>query len=119
MQIFWAGQFPEPGCQHLVEGFIQMVPEIPREVIRNFFLADADDQELDIRPLLPTLRVPTLVLHGEVDRGIPMEAGRYIADYIPGAQFYVFKGGGHQPAFTATAEFAGVVRNFIRTRRAM
>jgi pimeloyl-ACP methyl ester carboxylesterase len=61
--------------------------------------------------------VPTLVLHGEDDRLFPVEAGRYLAEHIPGAQFYAFRGRGHLLVATATAEFAQVVRNFVRTGR--
>jgi hypothetical protein len=41
-----------------------------------------------------------------------------VASHIPGADFYI-KGRGHLLAFTATAEFAQVVRNFVRTGRAV
>jgi pimeloyl-ACP methyl ester carboxylesterase len=44
-----------------------------------------------------------------------VEAGRYLVDHIPDAQIYLFKGRGHAPMFTATAEFVQVIRNFIRT----
>jgi pimeloyl-ACP methyl ester carboxylesterase len=57
--------------------------------------------------------MPTLVLHGDEDRLIPYEAGRRLAELIPGAQFYTFKGRGHALYATATAEFVQVVRNFL------
>jgi hypothetical protein len=56
----------EAGCQKLVERFIQLWRRIPLETLKNFFLLD--DPGRDVRPLLPALRAPTLVLHGEVDR---------------------------------------------------
>jgi pimeloyl-ACP methyl ester carboxylesterase len=40
-----------------------------------------------------------------------------MAENIPGAQFYVFKGRCHLPVATATAEFAQVVKRFVRTGR--
>jgi pimeloyl-ACP methyl ester carboxylesterase len=40
----------------------------------------------DVRHILPVLRVPTLVLHSEGDRPVPIALGRYIAEHIPGAR---------------------------------
>ena len=68
--------------------------------------------------VLPRLRVPTLILHGDDDRSVPYAAGRYLAEHIPGAQRYTFKGRGHAVYATATIEFAQAVRSFIRTGRA-
>jgi class 3 adenylate cyclase len=53
------------------------------------------NKELDIRHVLPLVRVPTLVLHGAEDRLVPVEAGRFLADRIPGARFVVQEGIGH------------------------
>jgi pimeloyl-ACP methyl ester carboxylesterase len=91
-----------------------MALEVPEEVAQNFL---AEDPGRELRPLLPTLRVPTLVLHGEEDGVSPLEHGRYLADHIPGAQFYVLKGRGHGLFITAAAELARVVHSFIRTGR--
>jgi class 3 adenylate cyclase/pimeloyl-ACP methyl ester carboxylesterase len=41
----------------------------------------------DVRAVLPTIRVPTLVLHHSDDEYIPPAQGRYIADRIPGAKY--------------------------------
>jgi class 3 adenylate cyclase len=43
--------------------------------------------EMDVRALLPTVRVPTLVLHRTDDPFIPSEWGRDVADRIPGAKY--------------------------------
>jgi class 3 adenylate cyclase len=44
-------------------------------------------QETDIRHVLPTIRVPTLVLHRVDDRIIPVEHGRYLGAHIAGARY--------------------------------
>ena len=41
--------------------------------------------EIDVRHMLPTIRVPTLVLHRTGDRCLLVEEGRYVASLIPGA----------------------------------
>jgi class 3 adenylate cyclase len=48
--------------------------------------------ELDVRAVLPTVRVPTLVVHHSGDQLIPPEWGRYIADHIPGAKYVELPG---------------------------
>ena len=48
--------------------------------------------EVDVRALLPTVRVPTLVLHHTDDPVIPPEWGKYIADHIPGAKYVQLPG---------------------------
>ena len=46
----------------------------------------------DVRALLPTLAVPTLVLHRVGNRIVPVGAGRYLADQIPGANYVELPG---------------------------
>jgi class 3 adenylate cyclase len=45
------------------------------------------NSEIDVRALLPAIRVPTLVLNRRGDPIAPPEAGRYMADRIPGSRF--------------------------------
>jgi class 3 adenylate cyclase len=49
----------------------------------------------DVRPLLPSIPVPTLVLHREGNRYIRLGAGRYLAEHIPDAKFVVLPGEDH------------------------
>ena len=44
---------------------------------------------------LPSIDVPTLVLHGEEDRLVPIANGHFIADRIPAAQFVALPGASH------------------------
>ena len=105
----------EPGCQKLIEGSIRIWSQMSPEVLKNFF--KLDDPGCDVRALLPALQMPTLVLHGEADRNIPVEMGRWTSEQIAGAQFYVLKGRCHMFPATAAVEFADVIRRFIRTGR--
>jgi pimeloyl-ACP methyl ester carboxylesterase len=45
------------------------------------------NSEIDVRPVLPTIRVPTLVMHRAGDLAVPVEAGRHIAGQIPKAKY--------------------------------
>ena len=53
--------------------------------------------EIDVRDVLPAIRVPTLVLHRTGDRGVPVEAGRYLAQHIPDAKLVELPGVDHYP----------------------
>src|SRR6266542_3546540 len=44
------------------------------------------NKEIDVRQVLPAIRVPTLVLHGTEDTIVPIEVARYVADRISGAR---------------------------------
>ncbi|OBH52545.1 adenylate/guanylate cyclase domain-containing protein [Mycobacterium sp. E2479] len=46
----------------------------------------------DVRAVLPTIRVPTLVVHHSDDEFIAPAQGRYIADHIPGAKYVELPG---------------------------
>jgi class 3 adenylate cyclase len=48
---------------------------------------------LDMRAVLPTIRVPTLVMHHEAAQIIPLDHARYLADHIGGAKLVVLPGG--------------------------
>ena len=48
--------------------------------------------EMDVRAVLPTIRVPTLVVQHADDPFIPPEKGRYVADHIPGAKYVELPG---------------------------
>jgi class 3 adenylate cyclase len=53
--------------------------------------------EIDVRHVLPTLRVPTLVLHRRGDRVVNRRAGEWMADQIPGARYLELPGRDHMP----------------------
>jgi pimeloyl-ACP methyl ester carboxylesterase len=61
------------------------------------------NKEIDIRHVLPTVRVPTLVLHGTDDTVVPIEVARYLATRIPTARLVELPDVGHL-AFQASAE---------------
>lgn len=46
----------------------------------------------DIRSILKTIRVPTLVLHRSGNRAFPVEHGRYLGENIPGAKYVELDG---------------------------
>jgi pimeloyl-ACP methyl ester carboxylesterase/DNA-binding winged helix-turn-helix (wHTH) protein len=62
---------------------LQRVSASPENAARIMEACDA----INVRPLLPTLTVPTLVFHCDRDRAVPPEEGRIIAAEIPNTRF--------------------------------
>jgi pimeloyl-ACP methyl ester carboxylesterase len=52
---------------------------------------------IDVTGVLPVIGVPTLVLHRVGDPVIPVEAGRYTAEHVPGAVYIELDGDDHVP----------------------
>jgi class 3 adenylate cyclase len=69
-------------------------------------------EEIDVRCALPSVRVPTLVLHAEGDF---LDAGmsKYLADHIPGARLVELKGVDHYPWFGDVDGLVAEVEEFI------
>jgi pimeloyl-ACP methyl ester carboxylesterase len=53
--------------------------------------------QIDVRGVLPAIRVPTLVLHRSGDRTLDVRGARYLAERIPGAKLVEFPGDDHLP----------------------
>ncbi len=68
---------------------------------------------IDVRPVLPTITVPTLVLHARDDPAVPVQSGRYLADHIPGARMVELRGADHAPWFTEPDRIATEIEQFL------
>jgi pimeloyl-ACP methyl ester carboxylesterase/DNA-binding CsgD family transcriptional regulator len=55
------------------------------------------NMEIDVREVLPAIRVPTLVLHRAGDQTVLVGNGRYLAERIPGARYVELPGDDHLP----------------------
>ena len=65
---------------------------------------------------LRLVKAPTLVIHGEYDRVVPLETGRQLAGSIPGARLVVIADAGHASNQEQPAAFNAAVREFLTTR---
>jgi class 3 adenylate cyclase len=85
-------------------------PEQVAAVVRSSY-------EADVRALLPSISVPTLVLHREDDRFIHLGAGRYLAEHIPHAKFVVLPGGDHLSFVGDTDSLVDEIEEFLTGAR--
>jgi pimeloyl-ACP methyl ester carboxylesterase len=82
--------------------------------VKSFALLNA---AIDVSSILPTVRVPTLVLHRQKDIVIPVDLGRELAAKIHGARFIEYPGGDHA-FFTGDVEaLFGDIEEFVTGHR--
>jgi class 3 adenylate cyclase/pimeloyl-ACP methyl ester carboxylesterase len=67
---------------------------------------------IDVRPILPTLSAPTLVIHARDDL-VPVQFGRYLADHIPGARYLEVDGAAHAPWVTEPDKILTGIEEFL------
>jgi pimeloyl-ACP methyl ester carboxylesterase len=77
------------------------------------------NSQIDVRNILPTIRVPTLVVHRTEDVTINVEGGRYLAEHIPGARYVELPGTDHIPFVGENAaEVADAIEEFLTGSKA-
>jgi class 3 adenylate cyclase len=86
-------------------------PDLMADIVRAGF-------EADVRPLLPSISVPTLVLHREGNRFIRLGAGRYLAEHIPSAKFVALPGDDHVLFVGDTDALVDEIEEFLTGARA-
>jgi class 3 adenylate cyclase len=80
--------------------------------------------EIDVRDILPSVRVPTLLIHRAGDRAIPAKSSRFMSERIPNAKYVELEGEDHlwfvgdvDAIFDEVEEFlTGVRRNVVKDR---
>ena len=68
---------------------------------------------IDVRPILPTITAPTLVIHAREDPAVPVQCGRYLADHIPGARYLEVEGADHAPWLTDPDRILTEIEEFL------
>ena len=69
----------------------------------------------DIRDNLNDIKVPTLIIHGSIDKICPVGAGRYMAKKIPDSKLIILEGVGHAPFLTQPERVNKEIKEFIAT----
>ncbi|MBF6591463.1 MAG: alpha/beta fold hydrolase, partial [Ktedonobacterales bacterium] len=68
----------------------------------------------DLRPLLPRIAAPTLLIWGDRDEDTPLADARLMERMIPDAGLVVFEGAGHYAYLEQSARFCHIVKTFFR-----
>jgi len=70
-------------------------------------------QETDLVPLLHHLRVPTLVVCGELDQATPPALNKAVVEKVAGARYVELPGCGHCPPLEQPREFITAIKDFV------
>jgi pimeloyl-ACP methyl ester carboxylesterase len=71
------------------------------------------NKEIDVRHVLPAIRVPTLILHGAKDTRVPIDVARYMADRIPGATLLKQPAAAHLATGDAAKQIVVEIQRFL------
>jgi pimeloyl-ACP methyl ester carboxylesterase len=71
------------------------------------------NEEIDISGILPSVHVPTLVIHRTGDPAINVEGGRELARLIPNARMLELPGVDHMPSLGDMEAIAGAIEEFL------
>jgi class 3 adenylate cyclase len=70
--------------------------------------------QVDVRPVLSAIAVPTLVVQNAEDNWVPVERGRELADLIPTSTYAEVPIRGHIPALADMGAFIDPIESFLR-----
>jgi class 3 adenylate cyclase len=73
--------------------------------------------EIDVREVLPTIQVPTLVIQRHGDHDVRPEEGRYVASRIPGARLLELEGDDHLPWIGDSDAVLDAIEEFLTGQR--
>lgn len=94
-------------------GRLERLAASPATIRRIFELIG----EVDVRDVLPSIRVPTLVMHRTEDSAIKVEHSRYIASKIPGSRYVELEGGDNMFSVGDWEALIGEIEEFLTGTR--
>jgi pimeloyl-ACP methyl ester carboxylesterase/DNA-binding CsgD family transcriptional regulator len=106
-----AGLFLPHGSGDEIEAFSRYQRRSADAAVAAAFL-DLD-LTADLRPLLPSLAMPVLVLHRRGDRTVPIGRGRELAALLPNARFVPLAGDSHLPWMDDRRELQRALAGFL------
>ena len=110
----WRGSLPEHEVRRRVqEARSASVPDVRASSLHAALSAMA---EADLRDVLPTIAVPTLLVWGDRDERSPLAVAHAFEAAIPAVELVVLPGAGHLSNLEAPAAFNDAVRRFAGTR---
>ena len=95
-------------------GEVTLPGEAPEVADRIFTMQPAEP--IDWAERLPKRKLPTLLIHGELDVFCRTEVMQYIHSLIPGSRLVVMEGSGHVPAMTRPMDVAREIEAYFGER---
>jgi pimeloyl-ACP methyl ester carboxylesterase len=103
--------FPQGARTEVVEGYVAIMADRHPAGVRAMLRAMAG---ADLRDVLPSISIPTLLLYGEKDARSPLAVAQEMHERIPGSTLVVLPGVGHMGNLEAPEAFNATVRSFLR-----
>jgi len=111
---YLSGMFSECPSQEIQEQLAMIMAEFHPLGFRLMATALA---QADTRDLLPSIRVPTLLIWGDADKRSPMSVAYQMRDAMPAARLAVISGAGHVSNLEAPTQFNAEVLAFYAASR--
>ena len=111
VESFLPGLFARPVPPEVTTEVVAIMCDARTEGVRPMSEAFA---VADLRPALPGVNVPTLVIHGEADTRAPLHVAETLHQAIAGSQLRVLPGVGHCCNVEHPEAFNDAVREFLR-----
>ena len=112
-QRLFTRMWPEPHSLKGIEDCTDWAGETtPDVLIQSLRAIDGEN----VHELLPRLAVPTLALHGTLDKIVPYTHAETMVVAIPGARFVTFEGGGHALHGRHAVKVNHLIRDFVLDR---
>jgi class 3 adenylate cyclase len=106
------GKVQDPGFMEWA-GRLERLAASPSTIRRIFDLIG----EFDVRDVLPSIRVPTLVMHRTEDTFIQVDHSRYMASKIPGARYVELEGEDNMFSLGDSDALIGEIEEFLTGTR--
>lgn len=113
VRSYLPGLFTEAAPQQVIDEAVTMMLQTRPAGMHAMLSAFAD---ADLRHVLPSIAVPTLLLYGDADQRSPLPVAEDLHARIPTSSLVVLPGVGHDSAMEAPEAFNAEVRKFLRSR---
>ncbi len=101
---------PEPDSDHIIRWGRQILDRAaPEAAVALYGLLEG----LDLRPDLPRIGLPALVIHGDADPLVPLAAAETWAAALPRGELAVIPGAGHVPIMTRPQAVVDAIHRFL------
>jgi pimeloyl-ACP methyl ester carboxylesterase len=125
----WGQTVADLSPRQVVADFAETLftPEVPPEIVQAELEVMRDFRptgvramanafaDADLREVLPTIDVPTLLVHGDADQRAPLEVAEELHARIPWSKLVVIPGSGHMVTLEASERVNDEVRRFLGT----
>lgn len=91
---FMSRVFSEPNSGETIQELVEIALEASPEILIT------QEREINwaaIPPLLRSVTIPTMLIHGDGDLAVPVSMAQELADAMPDARLEILPGGGHRP----------------------